>query len=174
MLDYSTTKHEHHLAAIDVSHPKYPSEAASLDWSRKKSDVPGEVMMVGNYQRGDRFGEEKQERAKGLAGALFHSAHYWNFGQETVPIHSPERSDAGEHFAKKVRPDLKPDVWHNYQTGGETAPAGKPRHEGPIWENVSYGFHPFQREEQAQAEESRKKQSSKLRSRPPQGQGRLF
>jgi hypothetical protein len=170
MLGFESSASEHHLRAVDVSHPKYPTEAAELDWKRKKSQHPGEVAMVINLQGS--YGVDKAERARGLAPALFHSAHYFNFGQETVPIHSPLRSEEGEHFANKVRPDLKPDVWHNYVTGVEQRQAGKPRGEPAAWEGVHYGLHPFERAEQAKQEQTRKKQSGKLQSRS--SQGRLF
>jgi hypothetical protein len=170
MLDMQQSPHEHHLAAVDVSHPKYPSVAAELSWARKGSGTPGEVTMVENLATGHT--KEGDARARGLAGALFHSAHYWNFGQETVPIHSPERSEAGERFSNRVRPDLKPDVWANYRTEEVHAPLGKPAHEPPIWENVHYGFHPYQREELAQRAAADKKRKAKLK--PKSAQGKLF
>lgn len=176
MLDMEQSPHEYHLAAVDVSHPKYPTSAAELSWSKEgnKGYAPGEVTMVENLATG--HSKEGDPRARGLAGALFHSAHHWNLGQSTVPVHSTERSMAGERFANRVRPDLKPDVWN--LTGGsreeenKTRSSDKPAGEPAIWENVHYGFHPFQREELAKRAAADKKRSAKLKPRSPQG--RLF
>jgi hypothetical protein len=175
MLDKEESSDQYHLAAVDVSHPKYPTATAELSWAKEgaKGYAPGEVAMVHNART---YASDPDPRSKGLAGALFHSAHHWNLGQSTVPIHSTDRSMAGEHFANKVRPDLKPDVWN--LTGGsqeeeeKTRSSGKPAGEPAIWENVHYGFHPFQREELAQRAEADKKRSAKLKPRSPQG--RLF
>jgi hypothetical protein len=174
MLDMEQSPHEYHLAAVDVSHPKYPTSAAELSWSKEgaKGYAPGEVTMVENYATG----EVDNPRARGLAGALFHAAHHWNLGQSTVPIHSTERSMAGERFANRVRPDLKPDVWNLTGTSREVEqmqkPTNKPPGEPAIWEGVHYGLHPFQQEELAKRAAADKKRSSRLKSRSPQG--RLF
>jgi hypothetical protein len=150
MLQYDKHPTGHTLSAWDVSDPKWPSEAASLDWAGSGAHHPGEVEMVTNYQAGGRE-THGAGTAKGLAGALFHSAHYWNFGQSTLPIHSPVRTDAGEHFATKTRPDLKPDVWYPVRGRGEEHPevgvAGKPPGAAPRWPNVGEDYHPFQKAE---------------------------
>jgi hypothetical protein len=177
MLDFNSSRYQHHLAAVDVSHPKYPTVAAELDWTRPKDAdyEPGEVAMVENFQRGHHAIGKQEPRAKGLAGALFHSAHYWDFGQETVPIHSPNRTDEGEHFSQKVRPDLRPDVRYDSagRGRGDIIPEGKPPNEGPIWPNVGPQFHPFQREKAAaqQAESAKARASVAAKA---SGQGQLF
>jgi hypothetical protein len=174
MLDMEKSKEEHHLAAVDVSHPKYPTAAAELSWAKEgvKGYAPGEVAMVNNWaSRG--YGQEPDPRARGLAGALFHSAHRWNFGQSTVPIHSVERTYPGEHFASKVRPDLKPDVWHltGESHDKEVRAPGKPDWASPEWPGVHEDFHPFEKERT----ETRRAAAAKLTaSTPPPGQGRLF
>jgi hypothetical protein len=168
MLDKEESPHEHHLAAVDVSHPKYPTVAAELSWAKEKQEgyAPGEVTMVHNFATGYGSYGEDRPRAKGLAGALFHSAHHFNVGQSTVPIHSPVRTQAGEHFANKVRPDLKPDIWYDTERRTEKIPEDKPRGEGPVWEGVSDYTHPYQREQI-----KKQKQRTKQRDRK---QGRLF
>jgi len=163
-LDLERSEHEHHLAAVDVSHPKYPSVHAELSWAKENDPghVPGEVTMVENMATQSYTGAKQPEeiqRARGLGGALFHSAHYWNFGQSTVPIHSPERTQAGEHFASKVRPDLKPDVWHVSRgvSGTEAGPRGereirapgKPDWAPAEWPGVPEDFHPFEQQRTA-------------------------
>lgn len=148
MLSYSHSRHEHHLTAVDVSDPDQHEEAAELSWTKQRTKVPGEVALVTNFHRDPYSPEEhRSPRAKGLAGALFHSAHRWNFGQDTVPIHSETRSESGEHFASTVRPDLKPDVWANYQSGRTTRAPGKPRDEEPKWPGIKGPIHPFEHEE---------------------------
>jgi hypothetical protein len=173
MLDYARSKHEHHLSAVDVSHPKYPHTAAELNWLTKKATHPGEVSWVENIDRDPDIPEEKHDpRAKGLAGALFHSAHHWNFGQDTVPIHSPLRSDAGERFASKVRPDLKPDVWEHSRTHEMKWAEGKRPYEKPTWPGVGPEFHPFQRE--IMAKRGGLEGMRARRRAASSGQGKLF
>lgn len=167
MLDFSSSRHTHTLRAMDVegSDPRYgPDEAAELNWERAHSHVPGEISHVVNYQAGGRE-IHGTGVAKGLAGALLKSAHHWNFGQETLPIHSPLRTAAGEHFATKYRPDLKPDVLRPADRGGshvERRVRDKPEWEEPEWPNVGERFHPFQQE----VEKHHPKQAK--------GQGTLF
>jgi hypothetical protein len=83
---------------------------------------------------------------------------------------------AGERFANRVRPDLKPDVWNLTGTSREVEqmqkPTNKPPGEPAIWEGVHYGLHPFQQEELAKRAAADKKRSSRLKPRSPQG--RLF
>jgi len=152
MLDFSSSKREHHLSALDVSDPKYPEEAASLDWRRGPGEErnishPGEITMVQNYQAGDKPSAASRNPARGLASALMKSAHHWDFGQETLPIHSPLRTEAGEHFANKVMPELKPDVWQHVPTG--RVMEGR-REDTPRWKGVGENFHPYQQEEAKQ------------------------
>lgn len=151
-LDLERSPEEHHLAAVDVSHPKYPTVHAELSWAKenKKGYEPGEVTMVENMASTG-YGQHRVAAAKGLAGALFHSAHYWNFGQSTVPIHSPERTLAGEHFASKVRPDLKPDVWNlsGESHDKEVRAPGKPDWAPPEWPGVPEDFHPYEQQRTA-------------------------
>jgi hypothetical protein len=153
MLDLEHSPNEHHLAAVDVSHPKYPTSSAELSWAKEgaKGYEPGEVTMVENFSTGGRGVVPHDPRAKGLAGALFHSAHYWNFGQSTVPVHSPERTYAGERFANKVRPDLKPDVWHLTGEGHskEVRAPGKPDWASPEWPDKPDDLHPFEQQRTA-------------------------
>lgn len=176
MLQFDTHGGTHTLSAWDVSDPKWPSEAANLDWARAHRTHPGEIDHVINYQAGGRE-THGAGVAKGLAGALLHSAHYWDFGQETVPIHSPVRTDAGEHFASKYRPDLKPDIHrrlggHHSEDRVYTTP-GKPPGEGPKWPNVPSVYHPFQ-QEAAAAERQHAETVSKKIKPILKGQGTLF
>jgi hypothetical protein len=172
MLQFSSSRSEHHLTAMDVSDPKWgPQEAASLDWAKSHKDVPGEIKMVMNYQAG---GKEThgQGVAKGLAGALMHSAHHWDFGQETLPIHSHVRTEAGEHFATKTRPDLKPDAWSNLdKPGARYRTKGKASHAPVEWPNVGPEFHPFQ---QKKAEAERTAAANMTKPKKAKGQGTLF
>jgi hypothetical protein len=174
MLDLEQSASQYHLAAVDVSHPKYPTSAAELSWAKEKTGgyAPGEVAMVTNFV-GQHSNLKDTARGKGLAPALFHSAHHFNLGQSTVPIHSTERTLAGEHFASKVRPDLKPDVWHltGESHDKEVRAPGKPDWASPEWPGVDEDFHPFEKERT----KTRRAAAAKLAaSTPPPGQGRLF
>ena len=176
-LQYGQSRSEHHLQAWDLSHPKYPTEVAHLDWKKKRGPIgpatyPGEISMVQNLAREE--GSRMEPKAKGLAGALMRSAHYFNFGQDTVPIHSPVRSFAGEHFASTVMPELKPDVWNNYISEEHTRAPGKPPSEYPKWPHTDIkAVHPFQKAEI----EARNTRLTKIRGKTQQvksGQGTLF
>lgn len=177
MLSHFKSRHEHHIQAEDVSDPDWPHTAASLDWKGSKKDlkyaepgegphIPGEISMVEN--------QAGTLRSRGLAGAMMRSAHHFNFGQETVPIHSPVRSDQGESFSNRVMPELKPDVWNNYITQEYTEAPGKPAGEAPKYPNMPKDIHPFQKAAKAKAAATHAKARAKNRRTPGQEQGRLF
>jgi hypothetical protein len=178
MLDFSTSKREHHLSALDVSHPKYPEEAATLDWSRGPGEGrniphPGEIQMVANFQAGDKPSATSRNPAAGLAGALMRSAHHWDFGQETLPIHSPLRTEAGEHFASKTMPELKPDTHVEPHSGRRVSMAeGKNPEEPPRWPGVGAEFHPYQQE--IMAKRGGLEGMRERRRAANSGQGKLF
>jgi hypothetical protein len=178
MLQYQTTHTSHQLQAVDTEE-KDPEEdrAAHLTWASKTPKqtaggapkfAPGEVEMIAN--------ESFNKRGAGLGSALFNSAHHWNFGQTTVPIHSPIRTKAGQAFATKTRPDLKPDIWFNAFAPGnegrfETNEGEPTKKYEPTWD-LPEGFHPYQREQIAKQQAAAQKM--KKPAKKPKGQGTLF
>jgi hypothetical protein len=169
MLHFSSAgKNEHLLAAKDTA--RQGKTAAYLMWGSSKPGTgyePGEVGYVSN-QAGKR-----QARARGLGGALFHSAHYFNFGQSTVPIHSMIRTEEGEHFASKVRPELRPHIRYDSESRRLVNLAGERTSETqPKWD-LPEDLHPYQQEktrkQQAVAAKMRKGRPTKAK-----GQGSLF
>jgi len=170
-LQYGASQSQHHLEAWNTDNPHWPEKVATLDWQKRRGPHgpaahPGEIAMVENYAAGT-------PRGRGLAGALMRSAHHFNFGQDTVPIHSPTRSFEGEEFASKTMPELKPDVWNNYINNERTTAPGKPFGEAAKWPDMPANIHPFQKVEQAQVDERRTRVSNKMKQ-AQSGQGTLF
>jgi hypothetical protein len=157
---------EHELQAVEPDHdPRRDNPEASLSWDTQHGTHPGEVSYVTNPAG------RHSERGRGLAGALFHSAHHFNFGQSTVPIHSPVLTDAGEHFASKVRPELRPHIFWNTAKNSMTSFSGERSSETePKW-NLPEDFHPYQQEATAK---QRAVASTMRKPKPPKGQGKLF
>lgn len=180
LLHYQGGKHEHELHAVEPGHipgPRGDDPAADLSWAPghwKRDGMsgysPGEVVYVHNEA------SKTEARGKGLAGALFHSAHYFNFGQTTAPVHSPIRTEQGEHFASKVRPELRPDIhWSDKANRGhgamlELATGQRTQKTEPKW-NLPEEFHPYQ---QQQKDKDRAVATKMRGQRPVKGQGKLF
>lgn len=176
MLQYHSTETSHQLQAVEPGWEHAPE--AHLTWASKTPKTsanagtpryaPGEIEMVEN--------EGVARHGKGLAGALLHSAHHFNFGQTTLPIHSPERTTAGNVFASRHRPDLRPDIWFNMRAREgrgqfETLAGERTNKYEPDW-NLPENFHPYQ--QQKAAKEQALAQRMRAKNRKPRGQGSLF
>lgn len=144
---------------------------AYLEWgSRHANDaVKGEIHMIKNYEAG-------QEHGRGMAGALMRSGHHFDFGQDTFPVHSMDRTPQGKDFSDRVMPELKPTIWRNphnmhvtREDTGEPATGSDIRNVS--WPGVHETFHPYQRKA---LESERMAAQSAIKPRSPRGQGRLF
>lgn len=175
MLKYFTNEHSHQLQAIIPGKNFRDDPDAHLTWESQKprggerDHAPGEVEMIENMARGTKQGS-------GLGPALFHSAHHFDFGQTTVPIHSPIRTQAGQHFAATTRPELRPDIWFNAsarmgQGQFENLEGERTNKINPEW-NLPSDFHPYQQKKIASERELAQKMRAK--NRKPRGQGSLF
>jgi hypothetical protein len=94
------------------------------------------------------------EKGAGMGAALMRSAHHFDFGQDTVPVHSVSRTPEGKTFSDRVMPELKPNVWRNLHTmeqtredTGEPATASEMNH--PEWPGVHDQLHPYQQRKAA-------------------------
>jgi hypothetical protein len=100
--------HHHALNARAPGRDHNPEHmsAARLEWTGSKdeqSDYPGHIEWAGNQDT--RAGTRPESR--GLARALFKAGHEMDFGQTTVPVHSPTRTHEGDKFAAKTNmPEL--------------------------------------------------------------------
>lgn len=125
------------------AHNDVPGRAAGrLEWRGKESGYmnPGEIAWVGRYEPNtndeiERNHEEGRWQLKkplpetpGLMTDMFHAGHQINMGQETVPVHSQDRTPYGERWSRGVgHPALRPDH-------GDTG-----------WKPPA-GIHPYERE----------------------------
>jgi hypothetical protein len=126
---HETDLGSHRLSAHD-DHEEY----GELNWADRTGGTgnsretpvfhPGEVQWVENHGG-----------PAGTAKALFRSGHAFDFGQDTLPLHSQNRSMHGDKFAASTMPELKPISDH-----------------GPARYNLPENFHPF---EQKAAERQR-------------------
>ena len=130
-----TLTHEHDPESLEhvlwatrpeqVEHPLV-SHHAVLQWGDQHYRTPGEITWVYNdSKRAQNYPELRVSNehggGRGIAGDMMRSAHYFDVGQDTVPIHSPARTTDGNRFADKVMPHLKPErvaslhktVWPN-------------------------------------------------------------
>jgi hypothetical protein len=145
---------EAHSLAARKPRPDGSSEImAHIDWkgrTNKYGTYPGEIDFVSNRSMDP--GINPSSRHPGLAQALFHSAHHFDFGQNTVPVHSTLRTPLGEKFAQA--------------TGGPTPPTGPESGWKP-----PEGFHPYEWHDRRRHEESVRRIVGAKKAR---GQGTLF
>jgi hypothetical protein len=144
--------HHHALNARAPGRDHNPEHmsAARLEWTGSKdeqSDYPGHIEWAGNQDT--RAGTRPESR--GLARALFKAGHEMDFGQTTVPVHSPTRTHEGDKFAAKTNmPELTP------------------RNNDFDWRPPE-GIHPFEQAQQAKAVNPRAKTNPQAK-----GQQQLF
>lgn len=168
MLQFHSTDIQHQLQAIMPGSRFKDEPEAHLTWSSSGTHyTPGEIEMVANETTG--------ERGRGLAPALLHTAHHFNFGQTTLPIHSHQRTQAGNVFAARHKPELRPDIWFNTRARQgrgqfETLEGERTNKFEPTW-NLPENFHPYQQEKAAQERATAQKMR---KPKPPKGQGTLF
>jgi len=115
--------HEHSLIAFG----KTGQTVGELHWagsgqhrrSASAGHYPGEVTWVGRPEtraediyRDEKEGVWKRKEPlphRGIMTAMFHMGHQVNMGQSTVPVHSADRTAAGEMWSEKVgSPELRP------------------------------------------------------------------
>jgi hypothetical protein len=145
--DHTASGPRHQLQAVD---PKWPgSPDAYLEWGGHNANdqVEGEIHMIQNHV-------PRSEAGRGLGGALMRSAHHFDFGQDTVPVHSMNRTPDGKAFSDRVMPELKPTVWRNLHTQETTSEATGQRLRpsealNVSWPGVHGELHPYQQRKAA-------------------------
>lgn len=153
---------EHALLAHEPGANPLSEHAGVLQWTNNWSgDYPGEVSWVHNVASELAYEKGEKNPHPDLAASLFHSAHTFNFGQDTVPVHSRVRTSSGQHFAERVRPDLAPALPDLDDETGQW--------KGSDWE-PSPEVHPYTHRERA----VRSATKEPARVAPVPGQGRLF
>jgi hypothetical protein len=99
---------EHELTARSAS----GGGLGSLAWAGKHgpgAQYPGEISTVVRHPA-----TPKKDFRPGLMTDLYKAGHQLNMGQDTVPVHSPTRTEAGEAWSKKVggpRPERHDWAW---------------------------------------------------------------
>lgn len=96
--------------------PYDTGERGRIEWQDRASSelsghYPGYVNWAGNSGGQPNYLGQYSAgttRYPGLAGHIFESAHAFDFGQDTVPIHSTDRTPYGDAFAQRTHPELAP------------------------------------------------------------------
>lgn len=98
--------------------------------------APGEITWVENVGRHPSMPAGVQERSRGIAGAMMRSAHHFDIGQTTLPLHSAARTEFGDNFADKVMPELKPVGRMPFSKGHKPIYDTRPEHPYEIQERM--------------------------------------
>lgn len=162
---------EHGLFAYRMGRddPKGGQTQAELQWiggprggdfPTKHLHYPGHVEWAGNSSSEIANAEQRKPLYPGLAKDVFHAAHTFDFGQDTVPVHSPIRTDEGYAFSQKVMPHLAPPDARDIDPGlSGDSPAydwemrrmADARH---AWQ-PPVGLHPYEQQQQKASDERR-------------------
>ena len=133
--EHDPEAHENALFAVRPEHRERPwaTHHGVLQWADQQSHhlQPGEIAWVHNTSgmaQKDPTTKVSEEHGggRGLAADMMRSAHYFDMGQDTLPLHSPSRTSDGDRFADTVMPELKPS---SHDGGGFKAKwASRPQH----------------------------------------------
>lgn len=112
------------LYSLDAADHRHAREAGHMEWGASNTDMryPGEIGMIENESAHIKGGYRR-----GLAADMYHAGHKIDMGQETVPVHSPDRTYEGDRFSSRV--------------GGP-----RPRNNDEDW-RPPHGLHPFEQED---------------------------
>jgi hypothetical protein len=131
---------EHELSAREAANP--PHVLGTLAWaggSPMDHSYPGEIQWVERHPGAYEGGDTSKPLHPGLMTSMFHAGHEIGMGQETVPVHSTNRTPFGEKWSKNVgAPELRP----RRKQKGYSPPAGihpyeragSPRQTAPVME----------------------------------------
>lgn len=129
----------HTLSAVpDGGHSQWDG-VSDLTWasSHHPYTYPGEIEGVFT---------NKDHQRRGLARSLFRVAREMDFGQDTVPVHSPDRSPQGQKWSSAVGgprpPRGVPVAYRIPYSDDRTGPMKSSRR----WD-LPEGIHPFQKDE---------------------------
>jgi len=155
--------HHETTAGRDIEDPSFhnPGEhrhwlfahrmGAAFDPSKHIGNALGHIQWAGEHDQHSFYPGEIQyierqyggEHRRGLMTDLYKMGHEVNFGQSTVPTHSPTRTPEGERWSKNVggpRPERKDYDWkppegiHPYeQRNLQTSQFKPPPEQGQLW-----------------------------------------